>query len=132
MFFVTFRRTVLLCATVCKTVRPMLSCLSYLSCLSVTLVYCEQTVGWITVKLSVQVGLGPGHIVLDGDPAPSFGGGTAPNFRPMSVVAKRLDGLRCHLVSEVGLGPGDFVFDGTQLPSEKRAQPHPIFGLCML
>jgi len=37
-------------ATVCKTVRPVLSdrCLS---CLSVTLVYCGQTVGWIKMKL---------------------------------------------------------------------------------
>ena len=38
--------------------------------LSVTLVYCGQTVGWIKVKLGMQVGLGPGHIVSDGDPAP--------------------------------------------------------------
>jgi len=65
-------------ATVCKTVRPMLSdrCLSCLPCLSVclsvlsvTLVYCGQTVGWIKMKLGAQVGLGPGHIVLDGDSA---------------------------------------------------------------
>jgi len=41
-----------------------------LSCLSVPLVYCGQTVGWIKMKLSVQVGLGPSHIVLDGDPPP--------------------------------------------------------------
>jgi len=36
-------------ATVSKTVRPMLldRCLSCLSVLSVTLVYCGQTVGWI-------------------------------------------------------------------------------------
>jgi len=40
-----------------------------LSCLSVTLVYCGQTVGWIKMKPGTQVGLGPGHIVLDGDPA---------------------------------------------------------------
>jgi len=42
-------------ATVCKTVRPMLSvrCLSV--CLSVTLVYCGQTVGWIKMKLGMQV-----------------------------------------------------------------------------
>jgi len=33
-------------------------CLSVLSCLSVTLVYCGQTVGWIKMKLGVQVGLG--------------------------------------------------------------------------
>jgi len=45
-------------------------CLSCLSCLSVTLVYCGQTVGRIEMKLSMQVGLGPGHIVLGGDPAP--------------------------------------------------------------
>jgi len=35
-------------------------------CLSVTLVYCGQTVIWIKMKLGMQVGLGPGHIVLDG------------------------------------------------------------------
>jgi len=77
--------------------------LSRLSVLSVglTLVYCGQTVGWIKMKLSTEVGLGPGHIVLDGDPAPLPKGAqprTAPNFRPMSVVAKWLDGSRCHLV----------------------------------
>jgi len=34
------------------------------------LVYCGQMVGWIKMKLGMQVGLGPGHTVLDGDPAP--------------------------------------------------------------
>jgi len=33
------------------------------------LVYCGQTAGWIEMRLGVEVGLGPGHIVLDGDPA---------------------------------------------------------------
>jgi len=84
-------------ATVCKTVRPMLSdrCLSVLS---VTLVYCGQTVGRIKMKLGMHVGLGPGHIVFDGDPGAPPQRGTAPNFRPISVVAKLLDGSRCHLV----------------------------------
>ena len=56
-------------ATVCKTVRPVLSdrCLSVLF---VTLVYCGQTVGRIKIKLGKRIGLGPGHIVLDGDLAP--------------------------------------------------------------
>jgi len=31
--------------------------------------YCGQTVGWIKMKLGTEVGLGPGHIVLDRDPA---------------------------------------------------------------
>jgi len=66
--------------------------------LSVTLVYCGQTVGWIKMKLGTEEGLGPGHTVLDGDPAPSPKGAHRPNFRPISVVAKQLHGLRCHLV----------------------------------
>jgi len=49
-----------------------------LSCMSVTLVYCGQTVGWIKMKLGVEVGLGPGHIVLDGDPALPERGTAAP------------------------------------------------------
>ena len=47
----------------------VLSCLFCLSVLSVTLVYCGQTVGWIKIKLGTEVGLGPGHTVLDEDPA---------------------------------------------------------------
>jgi len=34
------------------------------------LVYCGQTVRWIKMPIRMEVGLGPGHIVLDGDPAP--------------------------------------------------------------
>jgi len=85
-------------ATICKMVRPdAIRLLSVcLSCLSVTLVYCSQTVRWIKMKLGIEVGLGPGHIALDGDPASSPKKG--PNFQTMSVVAKRLDELRCHLV----------------------------------
>jgi len=64
-------------------------------CLSVTLVYCVQTVGWIKMKLGMEVGLVPGHIVLDGNPAPLPKGYSLPNFRSVSVVAKRLDGSRC-------------------------------------
>jgi len=41
-------------------------------------VYCGQTVGWIKMKHGMQIGLGPGHIVLDGDPAHPHKKGTAP------------------------------------------------------
>ena len=62
-------------------------------------VYCGQTAGWIKMALGTEVGFGPGHIVLDGDPAsPPLKGHSPPNFRPMSVVAERLNGLRWHLV----------------------------------
>ena len=33
-------------------------------------VHCGQTAGKIKMALGMEVGLGPGHIVLDGDPAP--------------------------------------------------------------
>jgi len=72
----------------------VLSCLLCLFCLSVTLVYCGQTVGWMKMKLGMQVGLGPGHILLDGGTLQT---GKALNFQPMSVVAKWLVGSRCHL-----------------------------------
>jgi len=56
----------------------------------VTLVYCGQTVGWIKMKLGVEVGLGPDHIVLDGDLyLPPERGTAAPSFRSMSIVVKR-------------------------------------------
>jgi len=53
-------------------------------------VYYGQTAGCIKMPLGMMVGLGPGRIVLHGDPAPPPKSGTAtPNFRPMSFVAKR-------------------------------------------
>jgi len=60
------------------------------------------------MPLGREVGIGSGHIVLDGDPAaPRKGAQKSPTFaiygrpyksQPMCIVAKRLDGLRCHLV----------------------------------
>jgi len=50
------------------------------------------------MPLGREAGLDPGHIVLDGDPASPPKRGTARNFRPMTIVAKRLDGSRYHLV----------------------------------
>jgi len=56
-------------------------------------VCCGQTAGWIKMSLGTEVGIGPEDIVLDVDPAPLPKKGVEPpNFRPMSNVAKRLDG----------------------------------------
>jgi len=87
LFFFTSSHRIFQCcfdvdfwAIVCETVRPMLSgrCLSVLS----VTVYCGQPVGWIEIKLDVEVGLSPGHIVLDGDPVPPPQKGLIPHFRP--------------------------------------------------
>ena len=39
------------------------------------------------MPLAMEVGLSPGDFVLDGDPAFPPKRGTAPSFRPMSIVA---------------------------------------------
>ena len=91
-----------------KTVRPMLS--DRCPVLSVTLVYCGQTFGWIKMKPGMQVDLGPGHTVLDGTSSPHEKGHSSPSLlkfrndkpRPMSILAKRLDG-GCHLVRRLAL-----------------------------
>ena len=45
------------------------------------------------MPLGTEVGLSPGDIVLDEDPAtPKIGAHQSTTFRPMSVVAKRLRG----------------------------------------
>jgi len=41
------------------------------------------------MPLGMEVGLDPGDIVLDGDPAPSPKKGARPQFCPMSIVVKR-------------------------------------------
>ena len=45
------------------------------------------------MSLGMELGLGPGDFVLDGDPvALSPKGADPPNFRPMFIVTKQLDG----------------------------------------
>ena len=58
-----------------------------------THIYCRKMVGWIKIPFGGKVGLGPGQATLCymgtqlSPPPPKRG--TAPNFRPMSIVAKR-------------------------------------------
>ena len=45
-------------------------------------VYCGQMAGWMKTPLGTEVDLGPGHIVLDGVPAPAKGAQQRPLFGP--------------------------------------------------
>jgi len=57
-------------------------------------------------------------------PLPKKGAQPLPNFWPVSIVAKRLDAPRCHLI----WSPGDFVLDRDPAPSPIRGQsPLPNF-----
>jgi len=61
-------------------------------------VCCGQMAAWITMSLGMEVGLGPGDFVLDRDAAPlPKRGAEPPNFRPMFIAAKRLDGRSWYL-----------------------------------
>ena len=86
-------------------------------------------VGRIKMKLGMQVGLGPGHIVLDGDPAPPPSKG-APIFGPYLL---RPNGCMDQDATcmELGLGPGDFVLDGHPAPLPKKGAEPQIFGRCL-
>ena len=55
--------------------------------------YCGQTAGWINLAHGMEVGHGPGHMVLDGDSAPlsKKGAELPPNLRPIFIVTKRLN-----------------------------------------
>ena len=97
-----------------NTVRPMLSdrCLSCpLSVLSLTLVYCGQTVGWI--KMPLGIGLGPATLCVYSDPAPPKG--PHPQFSAHVCCGQTAGWIKMPLGTEVGLGQGDIVLDGCLL-----------------
>ena len=97
-------------------------------------VYRRQTAGWIMMPLSMEVVHGRRDIVLDGKPAPPTKMCTAPNFRPMSVVAKRLECIKMPLCKAVGLDPGDSVRWALR-PSSPQGKGHsspPLFCPCLL
>jgi len=54
------------------------------------------------------------------------------NFRPISIVAKRLHAIKMPLGIELGLSPGDFVLDGDPAPPSPKGHRPPIFGPCLL
>ena len=96
----------ILCLSVLSLLSVCLSvCLSI--CLSVTMVYCGQMVGWIKMKLGMEIGLGPGYIVLDGTQSPQKG--HSPQFSVHVCCGQVAGCIKMPLGMEVGLGPGDTV-----------------------
>ena len=86
------------------------------------------------MKLGTEVGLGPGHIVLDADSAPLFQRGTAPpQFSAHFCCGQTAACIKIPLGMELGLGPGAIVLDGDPAPLPKRGRSPPqIFNLCLL
>jgi len=103
-------------------------------CLSVCNVGVLWPNGWgIKMKFGMQVGLGPGHTVLDGDPVPLLQRGTAPQFSAHICCGQMAAWIKMSLGTKLGLGQGDFVLDGYHAPPpQKGAEPPPFFGPCLL
>jgi len=78
------------------------------------------------MKLGTEVGLGPGHIVLDGDTAQSKKGHT-PQLSAHVHCGQMAGWIKVPLGTEVDLGPGDMVLYGDPAPPKQRgtaALPH--------
>jgi len=85
------------------------------------------------MKLGIDVGLVPGHIVLDGDPAllpPKGQRGTYTQFSAHVCCGQTAGWIKIPLGMEVGLGPGHIVLDGDPAPPKGAQSPN--FGPCLL
>ena len=73
------------------------------------------------MQLGTEVGLGPGHIVLDDDPTlPSKGHSPSPQFSAHICCGQMAGWIKMILGREVGLGQSDIVLDGVPASPPKR------------
>jgi len=88
------------------------------------------------MKLGMQVGLDPGHIVLGEDPAPPPPNEHSPQFSAHICCGQMAAWIKMPLGMQVGLGPGDFVLDGDPAPPPQKVGKVPSkekkFGPCLL
>jgi len=71
---------------------------------------------WIKMPLGMEVGLGPGDFVLNGDPAPPQ------KFSAHVYCGQTAGWITITLRMELGLSPGDFVRWGASPLSAKRGR----------
>jgi len=84
------------------------------------------------MPLGTEVGLGPGHFVLDGDPTPREKG-TAPSLFPHVYCGQTAGWIKMPIGTEVELGPGHIAFDGDRTPATRKDHSSPpLFGPCLL
>jgi len=78
------------------------------------------------MALGMELGLGPGHIVLDGDPALQKRG-QSPQFLAHVCCGQTAGWIKMPLGTEVGLGPGHVVLDGDPVPLHRKGHSTPNF-----
>jgi len=72
------------------------------------------------MKAGMEVGIGSGHIVLDGDPAPPPPKEHSPQFSADVYYGQMAGWIQMPLGAEVGLGPGHIVLDGDPAHPHKK------------
>jgi len=75
------------------------------------------------MPFGMEVGLGPGDFVLDGDPAPLPSpqkGGQRPQFSTHVDCGQKAARIKMKLGMEVGLGSGHIVLAGDPAPLPKN------------
>jgi len=77
--------------------------------------------------LGTEVGIGPGDVVLDEDPAPPPNKGHSPQFSAHVYCGQTAGWMKIPLGTEIDLGPGHMVLDRDPAPPVKRAQ-QPLFS----
>jgi len=83
------------------------------------------------MPLGMKVDLGPGHIVLDGDPAPSPMGHSPLIFGSCLLGPNDWSGwIKMPLGAEVGLSPGHIVLDGDPSPPKGHSLPQFLAHVC--
>jgi len=69
------------------------------------------------MELITEVELGPGHIVLDGDPAPLPKKGQSPQIFDPFLLCQTAGCFKMSLGTDAGLSLGDTVLDGDPAPA---------------
>ena len=88
--------------------------------------YCGQTAGCINMPLVMEVGLSPGDLVLDGDPAHSAKSGGAPQFLAHVYCGQTAAWIKMLFGTEVHLGLRDIVLDGDPAAPPLKGHSPPI------
>jgi len=78
----------------------------------------------------MEVGLGPGHSVLDRDPGPPPLKGQSPQFSAHVCCGRTAGWIKMPLGREVGLETGDIVLDGE--PASQKGAGALLFGPCIV
>ena len=89
---------------------------------------------WIKMSLSMEVGIGPGDFLFDGDPASPRKKGTHPTQFLAHVYCGQTAGfMKTPLGTEVDLGTGHIVLDVVPAVRERgTAASPPSFRRCLL